>query len=269
MNVAAELVEFIKEFLVPGSVWFLMIAASACVAALYGSARASRAGRVTLLGLVVLYWFMSLPAVAHGLQLMQRGRGTETVTQLPDAPLPIVLLGNGLGGFAALGGRIETPLGQTALNTLFALDRYRQYPASTIIASGGAEPGIHDARPEAHVMREALLRNGVPADRIVVEDTSTTTHEQAVATGKILRARGERQCIVVTSPQQMGRAIDLFDREGIAVVPLRAGSLLWTLGETTRWWHWLMPSSVARAISRDVVYEWMAWPYYRMRGWIN
>ena len=59
----------------------------------------------------------------------------------------------------------------------------------------------------------------------------------------------------MTSPQQMGRAIDVFAREGIKVLPLRAGSLLWTLDDTARWWEWLTPSTVARAVSRDVIYE--------------
>jgi uncharacterized SAM-binding protein YcdF (DUF218 family) len=67
----------------------------------------------------------------------------------------------------------------------------------------------------------------------------------------------------------MVRAIDLFAREGIKVVPLPAGSLLWGIDESAPAWHWLIPSTAARAISRDVIYELMAWPYYRMRGWVG
>jgi len=182
-------------------------------------------------------------------------------------PLPIVVLGNGLGGYSALGGRIELPLGQTAMNTLFALDRFRLQPASMLIASGG----VHSdgGSSEGAVIRDALLQNHVPADHIIVEDTSATTREQVVASARIVKRLGAATCIVVTTPQQMGRAIDLFAREGITVLPLRAGSLLWSIGDAEPWWRWLIPSTAARAVSRDVIYELMAWPYYRLRGWVG
>ena len=106
------------------------------------------------------------------------------------------------------------------MNTLFALERYRAHPTSTVIASGGVQPPSNDGYPEGAVIRDALVRNHVPADRIVVEGQSTTTREQAVATARILRQLGSSTCIVVTSPQQMDRALDLFAHEGIKGLPL-------------------------------------------------
>ena len=263
------LVGFIKEFLIPGSAWFLIIAATVCGLLLFGSDRKRAAGRTLLAGLVVLYWLMSVPAVARGLQTAQRGRVFDPPTALPPDPLPIVVLGNGLGGYSALGGRIEVPLGQTAMNTLFALDRFRMQPRSMLIASGGVNAPAVGGYPEGAVIRDALIRNHVPADHIMVEDTSGTTREQAINSAKILRQLGAMTCVVVTTPQQMRRAVDLFAREGIKALPLRAGSLLWTIGDGEPWWHWLIPSTVARAVSRDVIYELMAWPYYRVRGWVS
>jgi uncharacterized SAM-binding protein YcdF (DUF218 family) len=261
------LVEFIKEFLVPGSAWFLIIAASICGVLLFGSDRKRAMGRRLLVSLVVLYWVMSVPAVARGLQGARFGRMSEPPSNLPEQPLPIVVLGNGLGGYAALGGRIDLPLGQTAMNTLFALDRFRRQPASMLIASGGVQ--AEGGYAEGAVIRDALIRNQVPPDHIIVEDNSGTTHEQAVESSKILRRLGATTCVVVTTPQQMGRAIDLFAREGITALPLQAGSLLFGLDATQPWWRWLIPSTVARAVSRDVIYELMAWPYYRLRGWVG
>jgi uncharacterized SAM-binding protein YcdF (DUF218 family) len=261
------LVEVIKEFLVPGSAWFLIIAATVCGILLFGSERKRVAGRRLLVSLVVLYWVMSVPAVACGLQGARFGRTSEPPSNLPQEPLPIVVLGNGLGGYAALGGRIDLPLGQTAMNTLFALDRFRKQPASMLIASGGVQ--AEGGYAEGAVIRDALIRNHVPPDHILVEDNSGTTREQAVESAKILRRLGATTCVVVTTPQQMGRAIDLFAREGIKVLPLQAGSLLWGIDASEPWWRWLIPSTVARAVSRDVIYELMAWPYYRLRGWVG
>jgi uncharacterized SAM-binding protein YcdF (DUF218 family) len=263
----SPIIEFIKEFLVPGSVWFLIIGATTSAALLFGSARKRAVGRTLLVGLVALYWLMSLPAVARGLQALQLDRVSAPPADLPADPFPIIVLGNGLGGYTALGGRIELPLGQTAMNTLFALHRFRTHPASMVVASGG--PHAEGGSSEAAIIRDALIRNRVPADRIIVEDTSGTTREQAIASARIVKQLGAQTCIVVTTPQQMSRAIDLFAREGIKVLPLRAGSLLWSLDDASPWWRWLMPSTVARAVSRDVIYELMAWPYYRVRGWVG
>jgi uncharacterized SAM-binding protein YcdF (DUF218 family) len=260
-------VEFIKEFLVPGSAWFLIIAASFCGVLLFGSDRKRAIGRRLLVSLVVLYWVMSVPAVARGLQSAHLGRASEAPSHLPQEPVPIVVLGNGLGGYSALGGRIDLPLGQTAMNTLFALDRFRTQPASMLIASGGVQ--AEGGYAEGAVIRDALVRNHVPEDHIIVEDSSGTTREQAVESAKILRRLGATTCVVVTTPQQMGRAIDLFAREGIKVLPLPAGSLLWGIDASEPWWRWLVPSTTARAVSRDVIYELMAWPYYRLRGWVG
>jgi uncharacterized SAM-binding protein YcdF (DUF218 family) len=258
-----------KAFVVQGSAWFLIGAASLC-ALLLSFARTRAAGRWLLVVTVALYWAMSVPFVAHALQLAQRSRFADApAAHLPREPLPIVVLGNGLGGYAAVGARFEVPLGQTAMNTIFAVDRFRQTPNSTIIASGGVQPGIDGGASEAVVIRDGLVRNGVPVDRIVLESGSVNTHEQAIDVSGILKARGDSRCVVVTSPQQMGRAAELFRREGITVFPLPAGALLWAPSATDHWWSWVLPSSEARAVSRDVFYEWMAWPYYRVRGWVS
>src|SRR5882672_8444173 len=54
------LAEFVKNFVVPGSSWFLMFAGSICAALLYGTARMRKAGRALLAVLLILYWVMSL-----------------------------------------------------------------------------------------------------------------------------------------------------------------------------------------------------------------
>lgn len=266
MQAAAEIV---KEFLVPGSAWFLIIAASICALLLYAPARLRGVGRASLAALVVVYWLMSLPWVAVSLQKAKRSPAAAAAAPLPAEALPVVVLGNGLGGYDALGGRIEVPLGQTAMNILFALDRYRHYPLSMLIASGGPQPGAAGGAPEATVIAAALRRNGVPPDHILLETTSATTREQAIATARLLAARGEQRCIVVTAPQQMARAVALFRHEGITALPLAAGAILWSPATTAHWWLWMVPSTQARAVSRDVIYELMAWPYYRLRGWVN
>ena len=262
-------VEFVKEFLVPGGTWFLLVAAS-LAAALALAPRTARLGFRLLTAVVVLYWAMSTPLVAYGLQMAQSVRQHHAPTEaaVTQVALPIVVLGNGAVGFTAFGASFDVPIERTVMNTLFAVDQYRRHPETWVIASGGRASGREDSVPEAELIRDVMVRNGVPADRIVVENRSSNTHEQVVEVAKVLASRHARRCVVVTSPQQMPRAIDLFRREQIDVVPLVVGSLEWSPARTDRWWYWLAPSSAARAVSRDVFYELMAWPYYRLRGWL-
>ena len=258
---------WVKLFLVPGTTWFLLVAATVA-ALLLAIQRTARIGRRLLAATVVLYWLMSVPAIAYALQSTQRSKFESITTPpLPNEPLPIVVVGNGLTGFNAAGARFEIPLERTATNTLFAVARYRKTPDAFVIASGGPQPEAGGSA-EAEVIRDGLTRNGVPPDRILLDTRSNNTHEQAVEVARLLAARGEKRCILVTSPQQMDRALELFRREGIDALPMPTTSEAWTPGKDGGWWEWIVPSSQARAVSRDVIYEFMAWPYYRMRGWL-
>ena len=260
--------DFVKDFVVPGSSWFLMLAGSICAGLLYGTGRMRSAGRAVLGVVLVAYWAMSVPMVAL---MLQRALGAgEAHADSPIAlPVPIVVLGNGLDSFEAFGARIDVPLAQTAMNTLFALDRYRQFPASILIVSGGSQPDDAAGSSEAAIMADALRRNGVPDDRILLEDASTTTREQALASSRILETRGETRCILVSSPQQMARAAEAFQRAGISVIRLPARAVLGSRPGAAHWWSRLIPSSQARTVSRDVLYEVIAAPYYRVRGWVG
>ena len=87
---------------------------------------------------------------------------------------------------------------------------------------------------------------------------------------RILEPRGDARCILGTSPQQMSRAAEGLERRGISVVPLAARAVLWPRSShSLNWWRWLIPSSQARTVSRDVLYEAAAWPYYRSQGWLR
>jgi uncharacterized SAM-binding protein YcdF (DUF218 family) len=200
---------WVKVVLVPGTTWFLLVAATAATL-LLAVERTARFGRRLLAAIVVLYWLMSVPVIAYALQSTQRSKFESITTlPLPNEPLPIVVVGNGLIGFKAAGERLEIPLERTATNTLFAVARYRKTPGAVVIASGGPQPESGGSA-EAEVIRDGLTRNGVPSDRILLDTRSSNTHEQAIEVARLLAARSEKRCVLVTSPQQMGRALELF-----------------------------------------------------------
>lgn len=122
-----------------------------------GPLRCKRALQLcTLLG-ICFFLFFEIPVIAGA-----------SGTRNDDEPVDyIIVLGAGLRG--------ETPSVtlQNRLNT--AADYLKANPETIAIVSGGQGPD--EAISEAQAMKTWLVRLGIPADRIVMEDKSTSTYE--------------------------------------------------------------------------------------------
>ncbi len=84
-----------------------------------------------------------------------------------------------------------------------------------LVVSGG-EVGPPPA--EARLMQALAIELGVAAARIVVEDRSRNTFENAVYTGRIMRDRGWPRVVVVTDAWHMRRALFVFARLGLDAI---------------------------------------------------
>jgi uncharacterized SAM-binding protein YcdF (DUF218 family) len=93
---------------------------------------------------------------------------------------------------------------------------FREHPYDQIIVSG---------KESAQAMRDFLVFNGVPADRIRLEDRSTNTHENAVFTGRLL-AGTTRSIVLLTSDSHMFRARRCFAKEGVRIAALPVPDVL-------------------------------------------
>jgi uncharacterized SAM-binding protein YcdF (DUF218 family) len=86
--------------------------------------------------------------------------------------------------------------------------------ARHLVVSGGV---VRHPPAEAHMMRDLAIIHGVAADRIVVEDVSRNTFENAVYVGRIIRERRWRRVVVVTDRFHLARALYCFRRLGLLV----------------------------------------------------
>lgn len=89
--------------------------------------------------------------------------------------------------------------------------------APFVILSGG---GAGRDGSEAARMRGAIVRLGVRDDAIVLEERSLNTEENALNTARIAHGIGARRILLVTSSLHMPRAMTLFERTGLEVVPV-------------------------------------------------
>ncbi|MBS1819455.1 MAG: YdcF family protein [Acidobacteria bacterium] len=261
--------QLIKLYLLPGSPSFLLAAVTVALGLLFLGRVLRPWGLALLSGIVVLYWALSLPAVASPLATRFRTgvvpRLTAADVQRADA---IVVLGAGVVTHSLSGYSASVPDSQTVFNAFEGARLYHLAPVSLpVIASGGIVNLAWQREPESGVIRDLLVRAGVPADRITLESSSRTTHEQAVNLAPMIREHGWTHVIVVAPSVQMPRAVGSFAAQGVHIVPAEAPyhSDL-PPGETPSRWA---PSGDALAVSTRAIYDYLAWAYYWMRGWLG
>ena len=94
--------------------------------------------------------------------------------------------------------------GNTAVRTAEAIRLYQAGWAEYLIFSGAA---FDEASPSnASVMKQQAIRAGVPVAKIITEDMSRTTHQNAKETSSLLQRHGISRLIIVTSPYHQRRA---------------------------------------------------------------
>lgn len=94
--------------------------------------------------------------------------------------------------------------GNTPVRAEEAIKLYKAGWAKYLIFSGAA---FDDASPSnAFVMKQQALEAGVPAEKILTENASRTTHQNAERTTELLTQYRIKRLIVVTSPYHQRRA---------------------------------------------------------------
>ncbi len=92
-----------------------------------------------------------------------------------------------------------------------------KYPKALIVCTGGGTAAENKAATEAGRMAEWLIENGVAAERVVVEDESLTTAQNAIYTCDILSERYPqvKQLAIVSSDYHIATGTLLFEAEAI------------------------------------------------------
>ncbi len=114
-------------------------------------------------------------------------------------------------GRSSLGGGVER------LTEFAALAR--RHPGARLVFSGGAGTLRQRELKEAHFVRPFLRRLGLAAERVIYEDQSRNTAENATFTKKLLAPGEKERWILITSAFHMPRAVGTFRRAGWRVLP--------------------------------------------------
>jgi uncharacterized SAM-binding protein YcdF (DUF218 family) len=108
-------------------------------------------------------------------------------------------------------------LGGSAANRLLTAARLQKKLDVPIILTGGQV--YADSGREAQIGKRMLLSLGIPEDKIMIEDQSLNTKQNAQFVHKLLNEKGYSKPILVTSAFHMERSVINFHKENIDVVP--------------------------------------------------
>ena len=166
-----------------------------------------RRTKVILAGVAILYLFSFSPFGYLILRPLESQYVPISSSSLNKEVRWIVVLGGGSREDKAL--TPEDRLGDASLKRLLEGVRLsRLLPQSRLVLSGGDYQGIS---PDALIMQQVALDQGVARDKIILETASLDTTDQA----KFLRDRlGQAPFYLVTSAGHMSRAMRMFIRSG-------------------------------------------------------
>jgi uncharacterized SAM-binding protein YcdF (DUF218 family) len=245
------------------SLWVGLIAVG--VALLY-TRHGSRWGRRWLTAVVLAFWIFATP-IGAALISAPLTRGQRRVMTPADAPgaRAVVVLGAGIVSAVADGMTIDD-LMYSALRVIEGVRVYRLLGDPLLIVSGGNTQRLHPHRSEGTAFRDAAVRLGVPASRVIADTESRTTREQALTLKRMLADRGIDRFVLVTSPIHMSRALATFRAVGLNPTPSAS-----SLGDDTQQEpDWIfVPKRQYLILSDAAIYEYAASVYYWSRRWFR
>ncbi len=211
MHVASRVIFF---FMQPSHVALLLIAAGVVLAFRPATARLGK--RLAAAGLAALL-VLGFTPLGDALLLPLEER-------FQRGPMP----SGGVAGIIVLGGfedgRVSHARGALAVNEAAerlaeAIVLARAQPEAKVVFTGGVADILRRGHGGAAAVNAYLQAAGIAAQRIILEDRSRNTYENAVLTRELVAPAPGERWLLVTSAWHMPRAVGAFRKAGFDVVP--------------------------------------------------
>jgi uncharacterized SAM-binding protein YcdF (DUF218 family) len=224
----------VLKLLAPGTLAFFIVVAGLCAALVWSRGRARTTGIAVTIALTAVYFAMALPRTAALLSagLIRYGPLTDA-RDAQGAAAIVVLTGDSHGARVVEAAR------------LYALLQPQW------LLMGGTE-----------LMREELIKAGVPKTRILMEGGGRTTREQIVNVERIVRRHNMGRVVLVVSAIHMRRTLAAARAVGLDAVP-SASPTRRNAGPP------FVPTFDGLRLTRESLYEYAALAYYEWRGWLK
>jgi uncharacterized SAM-binding protein YcdF (DUF218 family) len=178
------------------------------------------------------------------------------------APDGIVVLGGSISPDLST-TRNDVALNEAAERMTALVELARRYPHARIVFSGGSPALFFSEAPEAEFAVRLLQSLGIPRERILVEEQSRNTVENAVFSKLIAQPKPGERWLLVTSAYHMPRSMGVFRTADFAV---EAYPVDWRTRGTADAWRPFPTLSEGLRRTDTAVREWIGLAAYWLTG---
>ncbi|MER9137771.1 YdcF family protein [Mesorhizobium sp. M0830] len=201
--------------------WFFIQPLNLAIFLLLAGLLAAMIGRrrLAVTGCVLAFLILALSAwTSLGAMMLNPLEERFARPKLPEKVDGIVVLGGGFEGSINLvrGGYELNGSGDRMVEAAILA---RRFPTAQVIVSGGTGELFPDGEGDAATAPRLLTALGVTADRLILENKSRNTYENAVFSKELVTPKPGETWLLATSAFHMPRAKALFDKAGFATVP--------------------------------------------------
>ncbi len=250
---------FLKKFVgclvMPlGTVHFLLI-----LGLVFLFRRSLRAGRMLILAATLVLYLFSLSPLADLLaRPLEEAYPVVRPDQLPPDLSAVVVLSGGvldrsdLPPAARLGG-------DTLQRVLEGVRLWRARPEARLIMCGGEWSAKPDIPTPARLMADLALDMGVDRSKIVLDETSRDTYENAQEAAELMNGKA---FALVTSARHLPRAVAIFRKMGREPIPAPTDHKIRALGSD----NGFLPSLGGLASTQESLHEYLGLAWYWLNG---
>ena len=220
-----------------------------------------RCGLRLLAGGVALLLLFGYSPAGHILMLPLTERFPAWVAN-DRAPDGIIVLGGAIDpDVSAARGHLEVD--SSAERVLTMLQLARRFPEAKIVFSGGSGSLISGGVAEAPLAARLLQEFDVNADRIIIEEHSRSTAENAAMTRALVQPKPGERWLLVTSAFHMPRSVGSFRAAGFEV---EAFPVDWRTSGWDDAFSLFRRLSAGLARTDVAIHEWVGLLAYRLIG---
>jgi len=182
------------------------------------------------------------------------------VTDPPAHVDGIVLLGSAIDDLTSEDRQTPTLNATANIVTSFVI-LSRRYPDARLIFTGGSGDLLQGHAAEAPWTRRLTTDLGLAPERVVFEDKSRTTWENAVEVSRLVQPKPGEVWVLLTAAVHMPRSVGVFRAAGWQVLP-------WPVGYRSRN-HldtWVSSPSDTLLLLDAAAHEWLGLLAYRLQG---
>jgi uncharacterized SAM-binding protein YcdF (DUF218 family) len=178
-----------------------------------------RLALVMLWGGLVVLGLLGFRAIPDALLRPLENRYAVPTAETIDRHVGIIVLGGGTGHPNSFVAHAQVPLGEAAERLTVPLALMRQHPELALVFAGGEGLLWPTGVTESSMAGAFFAQQGLDMRRVVLEDGSRTTRENAGQVAALLGERCRQPWLLVTSAWHMPRSMTEFEAVGCQVTP--------------------------------------------------